>query len=235
MRRLRAVLGWGLALAAAVLPGIAAAQTWDPAEAIRQAGWVWAAPEQFDLQGAQVSLQRFQAPGDPAHAARRLAAVSEGRLTRLQLDGTALFLSGGRGAEHWLAQVQPGAEGTIGLVSRLVPVAAASAAFDPVSLAPAGARRMLQMSSRPPADLALLSSFDCPGTVTRVAAAVGQALQAARWSVADLVQNADYAAGADVSLPAQWRHPDGSRLSVHLHPRRQSVGLTFLYRPKESS
>lgn len=232
MNLLRRILGCLMGLGLAVAPGgTVVAQAWHPADTGRQAGWVWARLQQFDVPGARVSLQYFQAPVAPVQAARQLAAASGMRLTRLQFAGTVLWLSGGQGAEHWLAQLQPGAGGAIGLVSRLMPASAPVVGFDPAGLAPVDARRVFQVADRPPGDPASLSSFDCPGTLSQVAQTVGQALRAARWSAAEPASGA-VAANASL-LPAEWRHPDIGRLSVHLHARPGSVALTFRHHPKE--
>lgn len=237
-RRTCIVSGWlGLATVLAGLAGPVVAQSWDPARAVSQPGWVWADPQQLDGPQARLSVQSFRAPVPPLTAARRLISVSGQRLTRLQWVGPMLLLSGGRGEEHWLAQLQPGADGTAGLLSRLMPAVPAGTGFDPAALVPPGARRVLQARDGAD-DPASLSSFDCPGTPAQVAAAVRRALHAAGWSVA---HGATAASGAPETglardvLPPDWRHPDGGQLSVHLYARRRSVALTFWHHPQEPS
>lgn len=235
MKRPGTLSAWWVGLVLIAISGCALGQTWHPADTLRQTGWKWDSPEQFDLPGSQVSLQRFRTQLAPVQAARQLAQASGMRLTRLQWAGAVLFLSGGQGAEHWLAQVQPSTGGAIGLVSRLVPVAVPAAAFDPRALAPPGARRVFQLSGRSRTDDVSLSSFDCSGTLSQVAADVGRALRAARWSAAQPEFGVLPSEAADLRLPVEWRHPDLGRLFVHLHPRPRSVALTFRHDPKESS
>ncbi|MGB6008082.1 hypothetical protein [Castellaniella sp.] len=236
MMRPRQVVTWWLG-ALLSLSGPVSAQPWDPARTVAQPGWVWAGLQRLDLPQVRLSVQSFQAPVPPPEAARRLAAGAGRRLTRLQWVGDMLLLSGGRGTEHWLAQLQPQAAGTVGLVSRLEPAVSTAVRFDPAVLAPPGSRRVLQVQGRAAADPASLSSFDCPGTLVQVVVAVRRALLAAGWSVAEAPAGAagHDAASAAVPLPTDWRHPGDGRLSVHLHARRQSVALTFWHHPQEPS
>lgn len=222
----------------------ARAQPWDPARAVAQPEWVWADAQQLDSSQARISVQTFHAPAPLPEVARRLAAASGQRLTRLQWAGPLLVLSGGRGTEHWLAQLQPRAGGTAGLVSRLAPAAPAGADFDPAALAPPGARRVLQVRGRNAAAPVSLSSFDCPGTPAQVAAAVRRALHAAGWSEVRFAGTARLPIATDVarpdpadaaSLPADWRHSRDGRLSVHVHARARSVALMFWHHPQEPS
>lgn len=239
-RRHRAFLRWlGLGVLA-VAVGRAAAQPWDPARALARPGWAWTEAQELDPSQARVSVQSFRASMAPLEAARELAAAAGQRLTRLQWTGRMLVLSGVRGEEHWLAQLQPEADGTVGLVSRLVPAPPPRTRFDPAALAPQGCRQALWVGSRVAADSASLGSFDCPGTPMRVAAAARGALRSAGWSEDESPAGSAAAEhpGATPDTPplsAGWRHPRDGRLSVHLHARPRSVALTFWHHPQEPS
>lgn len=228
------------ALALALLSGAASAAlgspAWNPAHAVGGRDWTWTTVQSFDLPGAQVSLQRFQAALPPTDAARRLAAASGWRLSRLQWAGTTLLLSGGESGRHWLAQLQPAPPGTNGLVSSLMPQVPSDREFDPSHFVPPGARQVVQVSSRSQTQPAMLASFDCPGTPAQVATVVRAALTAGKWLPADAPSPAGVSApepAATSGFPVQWRHPLHGYLSVHLVPRPASVAVTFWHRAPE--
>jgi len=234
-RRSISCLCWATLAAAAPA---ASAPAWDPAAALRLPGWAWAGPQQYELPGAHVSLQRFRTRVPPAEAARQLSAAAGGRLARLQFNGAVLLLSGSEHDAHWLAELRAAGKGSVGLVSRLAPAAVRAASFDPGRLAPAGARRVLQVTERGPGDPASLSSYACDGTVAQVGAAVRQALREAGWMPADghvdpQARRAP-AAGQSPESFSEWLHARQGRLSLHLHARAGAVALTFWHRPKES-
>lgn len=222
----------------AVTPA-ASAPAWDPAAAVRQPGWVWTGPQQYELPGARVSLQRFRTRVPPSEAARQLSAAAGGRLARLQFKDAVLLLSGSEGDAHWLAELRAADDGSVGLVSRLAPAVAQAASFDLGRLAPAGARRVLQVRERGPGDPASLSSYACPGTVFQVDAAVRRALREAGWVPAggrgDPRARRAPVSGQPPEIFSEWLHARQGRLSLHLHARAGAVALTFWHRPKESS
>lgn len=233
------------ALALALLAGVASvasgSPTWNPANAVRGGDWAWADAQSFDLPGARVSLQRFQAALPPADAARRLTAAGGQRLSRLQWNGTMLLLSGGESGRHWLAQLRPALRGTDGLVSSLMPLALSDREFDPSRFVPPGARQVVQVSSRSQTPPAMLASFDCPGTPAQVATVVRTALTAGKWLPADAPSPAGVrlagASGPEPAvasgLPVRWRHPRHGELSVHVAQRPASVAVTFWHRALE--
>lgn len=208
--------------------------TWDPARSEALAEWGWVPPQRFELPGAHVQLWRFRAPMAPLDAAQRLTHAGKSRLDRLQFSGVMLSLSGLHEGRHWLAQLRPaddGTSGTIGLLSSLEPAERRTRGFDPGTLAPAGARPVLRASSRLAGGPGVLASYLCPGSYPRVAAAVRRALWDQRWrplGVSGLAK--------DVAAPVagEWMQPDGSRLTVHLHPRADAVVLTLWHRSKET-
>ncbi|MBV2180335.1 MAG: hypothetical protein KUL86_03755 [Castellaniella sp.] len=223
-----------------------ASPDWDPARALGGAHWTWGATQSFELPGARVSLRRFRAALPPGEAARRLAVAGGRRLLRLQWSGTTLLLSGGEAGQHWLAQLRPAARGTDGLVSSLVPQTPTSSRFDPVRFVPAGSRPVLSVATRGEPVSAMLTTFDCHGTLGRVAAVVRRNLLADQWLPADAVSSnvafpvsgqdpsSESARESGTGFPVQWRHRRHGLLSVHLVPRLASVGVTFWHRPKES-
>ncbi|MFA7474900.1 MAG: hypothetical protein WCY95_03750 [Castellaniella sp.] len=219
---------------ACALPG-----SWDPARSEALAGWVWAAPLAFDLPGARLRMRRFRAPMAPVDAARRLTRAGESRFERLQFSGAVLFLSGVHEGRHWMAQLRPADEGdpgTIGVLSSLGPDERPTVGFDPEALVPAGARRVLRASSRLADGAGELASYLCPGSYPRVAAAVRRALWAQRWRpLAAPGKTSGSAQDVAVRLAGEWARSDGARLTVHLHPRGDTVALTFWHRLKDSS
>lgn len=223
-------------------PACAAPAPWDPARAAALAEWSWAAPLAFDLPGARLQVRRFRAPMAPVDAARRLTRAAASRFDRLQFSGPVLSLSGVHEGRHWLAQLRPaddGGAGTVGLLSSLGPEERREAGFDPAQIAPPGARAVLRASSRMAGGTGLLASYLCPGPYPRVAAAVRRALQARHWRPVVAAAGSGEVAGSAraqaAPLAGEWARPDGGRLTVHLHPRADTVALTFWHRPKEAS
>lgn len=223
-------------------PACGASAAWNPAGAGILAEWTWTGPQVFDLPGAQVRMHRFQAPVTPADAARSLTRAGNDRFSRLQFSGSVLTLSGVHEGRHWLAQLRPvgrGGAGTVGLLSSLEPAARQEAGFDPAQFAPPGARPILRASSRLAEGAGLLASYLCPGSYPRVAAAVRAALQARHWQPAAAVAGGFAHGGQEdpsrvvFTAAGEWAQPGGARLSVHLHPRADTVVLTFWHRFKE--
>lgn len=200
---------------------------WDPASQDGLSDWRWADVQRFHLPQARLVMREFKAPLPPAEAARRLSTAAGTRLSRLQFMGTELQLSGMDRQDHWLVQLRADRQGSAGLASVLSPLAARPMHFDPHRLAPAGARRVLQLSGASGRS-ASFSSFDCPGALAQIRASLRRTLLLEGWLPRET------AIAETESLPSEWRHADGGDLTVHLHARAASTALTFWHRPKES-
>ncbi|WP_146030591.1 hypothetical protein [Castellaniella caeni] len=248
----------GLALLASRSAG-ASLPAWDPVQALADQGWRWTREAMPRLPGADVTLYRFQARQPPLEVARRLLASGPARFARLQWAGGVLLLSGGQGPSHWLAQLQGDPQGTRGLLSSLTPAAPPSGmpTFDAARLVPPGARQVLRTRDDGQAAGAVLSAFDCDGTLAQVEQALRRALQKDHWQpeqaavrplldglVPDglapggpesggLVSDGPPPAGLAPGI-SRWRHAQLGGLALHIRPRTSSVAVTFWHYPRET-
>jgi len=202
------------------------AVSWDLRDQLADPVWRWSEPQEFDLPGARLRMQRFSASLPPQEAARLLSGLSSPRFSRLQASASGLRLSGLSGAMHWLAQLQPRSMATVGEVSSLESRDPSGVAFDARRFAPTSARLVIQSFSRSPGR-STLARLECEGDLSMVLSQVRDRLRDGHW------RPSGEAGGSSSVFPSEWKHGE-ARLSVLHEFREGRVVLTFWHRASEA-
>lgn len=231
----------GLALlalfAATRVPAKPPTASWDPVRVLAGLGWVGSGSQHFYLPGAHVTLQQFAVKARPVEAARRLIAASEGRLTRMQVAAGVVYVSGLESDAHWLVEIRQQGSGTIGLISRLRPIASRMSGFNLRQIIPPGAQRLSLLNELSGQVVGALGQFRIPGTTNQVRAQLFRTLRLAGW-----VPESPSSVGGRLApvpaapeMPSAWRHAQHGRLTIFFQPVASAVFLTVWHQAKEPS